>query len=94
MLQTSGGHTDVKFAQAECCPWRSTNDPDGTKYKQFLTKEEAAKLVIEDRAKKGKKLKCIYDPVIYQVLKKRGVDVPADFLKWQTAEDLDKAISG
>lgn len=85
--------TDIPCVQAECCPWRSTNDPTGTKYKQFLTKEEATELVIDDRNKRGDKLKCIYDPVVYKVLKKRGVEVPANFLKWSTAKALDATIA-
>ena len=63
------------------------------KYKQFLTKEEAAELVIEDREKRGQKVECIYDPVVYNVVKKRGHRVPPDYLRWSTAQELDDKIA-
>lgn len=47
-------------------PWRSgKDDPNGKKYKDFLIKEEATELVIDERDTKGEKVKCIYDPVVY-----------------------------
>ena len=50
-------------------------------------------MVIEDRIKQGAKLDCIYDPIVYQVLKNRGHKVPGNSLKWSTAEKLDTAIA-
>ena len=84
----------------ECCPWRSNDDSIGTEYKQFLTKHEAAQLVIDERILSRKKAECklgcdcgSYDPAVYEVLKLRGYPVPKNEFQWLTAEQLNASLA-
>lgn len=64
---------------AACCPFRPTPLPDGAQgpmphYEQYLTKETAAKLVIETRIKDKQPLEAVnYDSIVRAELIRRGI---------------------